>query len=193
MNKLNDFFKLFIGFSFMILGFFSNSVSKEATNASSVFDFTVKDISGKDVSLSQYKGKVILIVNVASQCGYTKQYTGLEKIYKQYKDKGFVILGFPCNQFGGQEPGTEEDIKTFCSTNYGVTFPMFSKIDVNGENANPLYVYLKSQAKGILGTQPIKWNFAKFLVDKNGKVVDRIGTQTEPESLTKQIEELLSK
>ena len=178
----------------LILGFLScSSKAEEAISDKTVYDFTVKDINGNEVSLSDYKGKVLLIVNVASECGYTKQYTGLQKIYDTYKDKGFVVLGFPCNQFGGQEPGTEEDIKSFCITNFGVTFPMFSKIDVNGDNAHPLYTYMKAQEKGVLGTQAIKWNFAKFLVDKNGNVVDRIGTQTTPESLTAQIEELLAK
>lgn len=166
--------------------------AQESEDMQTVYDFTVKDINGNDVSLSEYKGKVLLIVNVASQCGYTKQYTGLQKLYETYKDKGFAVLGFPCNQFGGQEPGTEEEIMTFCQTNYNVTFPMFSKIDVNGDNAHPLYTYMKAQAKGVLGTQAIKWNFAKFLVDKNGKVSDRIGTQTAPEALTEQIEKLLS-
>ncbi|MBX3044574.1 MAG: glutathione peroxidase [Candidatus Kapabacteria bacterium] len=176
----------------LIFGIIScTTKAEEQVDIKNVYEFTVKDIDGNDVTLSKYDGKVLLIVNVASQCGYTKQYAGLQKLYEQYKDKGFVVLGFPCNQFGSQEPGTEEEIKTFCETSFGVTFPMFSKIDVNGDNAHPLYVYLKSQAKGTLGTQPIKWNFAKFLVDKEGNVVDRIGTQTSPESLTTQIEELL--
>jgi glutathione peroxidase len=177
-----------------IFGIFSCSTkAEEAMSDKTVYDYNVIDINGNEVSLSEYKGKVMLIVHVASECGYTKQYTGLQQIYDTYKDKGFVVLGFPCNQFGGQEPGSEEDIKSFCTTNFGVTFPMFSKIDVNGDNAHPLYIYLKSQEKGVLGTQAIKWNFAKFLVDKNGNVVDRIGTQTTPESLTAQIEELLAK
>lgn len=177
----------------VIFGILACSTNAEENMATgSVYDFTVKDIEGKDVSLSEYKGKVMLIVNVASKCGYTKQYSGLQKIYEKYKDRGFVVLGFPCNQFGGQEPGTEEDIKSFCETSFGVTFPMFSKIDVNGDNAHPLYTYMKAQAKGILGSQAIKWNFAKFLIDKDGKVVDRIGTQTDPEAITPKIEELLN-
>jgi len=177
----------------VVFVFFSCSTKAEdELMAKSVYDFTAKDIDGNDVSLSKYEGKVILIVNVASECGFTKQYSGLQNLYDTYKDKGFVVLGFPCNQFGGQEPGSEEDIKSFCSSNFGVDFPMFSKIDVNGDNAHPLYVYLKAQAKGTLGTTPIKWNFAKFLIDKNGKVVDRISTQTTPESLSEQIEKLLS-
>lgn len=167
--------------------------SKENKMASSVYDFTVKNIEGKDVKLSEYKDKVILIVNVASQCGFTKQYTGLEALYKKYKSKGLVILGFPCNQFGGQEPGTEAEIKEFCSLNYQVTFPMFSKIDVNGDNTHPLYIYLKDEAPGILGSKAIKWNFTKFLIDKNGKVAERYATQTTPEDIDGKISELLNK
>lgn len=177
----------------VIYGIFPNySKAEDNVSASSVYDFKVKDINGKEISLSDYKGKVLLIVNVASNCGYTKQYSGLQKLYNTYKDKGLVVLGFPCNQFGAQEPGTEKEIKTFCESNYNVSFPMFSKIDVNGDDAAPLYKYLKSNAKGTLGTQPIKWNFAKFLVNKKGKVVDRIGTQTAPESMVEQIEKLLA-
>ena len=159
--------------------------------AGSIYDFTVKDINGNDVNLSDYKGKVILAVNVASKCGFTPQYEGLEKIYKKYSDKGFVVLAFPCNQFGSQEPGTNEEIKEFCSTNFGVTFPLFDKIDVNGDNTHPLYVYLKNEAPGSLNTKIIKWNFTKFLIDKNGKVVNRYGSATTPEQLESQIEELL--
>ncbi len=167
--------------------------AKDNKMAESVHDFTVKNIDGKDVKLSDYKGKVLLIVNVASKCGYTKQYTGLEALYKKYKDKGLVILGFPCNQFGGQEPGSEAEIKEFCSLNYNVTFPMFAKIDVNGDDTHPLYNYLKDQAPGILGTKAIKWNFAKFLVGKDGKVVDRFATQTTPEDIDGKIADLLKK
>ncbi len=167
--------------------------SKENKMASSVYDFTVKNIEGKDLKLSEYKDKVILIVNVASQCGFTKQYTGLEALYKKYKSKGLVILGFPCNQFGGQEPGTEAEIKEFCSLNYQVTFPMFSKIDVNGDNTHPLYIYLKDEAPGILGSKAIKWNFTKFLIDKNGKVAERYATQTTPEDIDGKILEFLNK
>lgn len=177
----------------LFIGVFScTSKAEDNVAGKSIYEFAVKDIDGNDVSLSEYKGKVILIVNVASQCGFTKQYTGLQKLYDTYKDKGLVVLGFPCNQFGGQEPGTEEEIKDFCNTNYGVNFPMFAKIDVNGDNAHPLYVYLKAQAKGVLGSQAIKWNFAKFLVDKEGNVVDRLATTTTPESMTEQIEKLLN-
>ena len=169
----------------------SCNAQEDKSMKSSLYDFTVKDIDGKDVKLSDFKGKVILIVNVASQCGFTKQYTGLQEIYQKYKDKGFVVLGFPCNQFGGQEPGSEEDIKTFCSSNYNVTFPMFSKIDVNGDNTAPLYEFLKNEVKGIVGTKDIKWNFTKFLIDKNGKVVDRFAPQTAPADIADDIEKLL--
>jgi len=178
--------------SFIIFNYSCNS--KEGTNimSKSIYDFVVKDIDGKDVNLSKYKGKVLLIVNVASKCGFTKQYAGLQKIYDKYNSKGFEVLGFPCNQFGGQEPGTEKEIKEFCSSNYNVTFPMFSKIDVNGENTHPLYAFLKSNVKGIFGTEDIKWNFTKFLVDKNGNVVKRFAPQTTPEDIAKDIEELLN-
>lgn len=176
-----------------VFAFFSFSCNAEDNMSDkTVYDFTVKDIKGNDVSLSDYKGKVLLIVNVASECGYTKQYIGLQKLYETYKDKGLVVLGFPCNQFGGQEPGDEKQIQSFCETNFGVTFPMFSKIDVNGDKAHPLYEFMKSRAKGTLGTQAIKWNFAKFLIDKNGNVADRIGTQSTPESMAGQIEKLLA-
>jgi len=157
----------------------------------SLYDFEVKTIDGAKTTLHAYKGKVLLIVNVASKCGFTYQYEGLEKLYKTYKDKGLVVLGFPCNQFSDQEPGNEEEIKKFCSLTYDVTFPMFSKIDVNGENAHPLYVYLKQQQSGFLGSEGIKWNFTKFLVDKNGKVVDRFAPATNPESLEETIKGLL--
>lgn len=155
-----------------------------------IYDFSAKSIDGKEISMSQYKGKVMLIVNVASKCGFTPQYEGLEKLYRKYKDKGFVVLGFPCNQFGKQEPGTEEEIMQFCKSNYDVTFPMFSKIDVNGENAHPLYVFLKQKAPGILSTQDIKWNFTKFLVDQQGNVLQRYAPATTPESIEKDIQKL---
>lgn len=169
-----------------------NTNEGEKVIEETVYNFNVVDIDGNEVSLSDYEGKVLLIVNVASKCGFTKQYTGLQAIYEKYKDKGFVVLGFPCNQFGGQEPGTEEEIKEFCEANFNVTFPMFSKLDVNGDNTHPLYQYLKANAKGTLGTQDIKWNFAKFLVDKNGVVRERYATQTTPESLSEEIEKLLA-
>lgn len=156
-----------------------------------IYDFNVKTIDGKEISMSQYKGKVLLIVNVASKCGFTSQYEGLEKLFQTYKDKDFMVLGFPSNQFGYQEPGTNEEIKQFCSLTYEVKFDMFSKIDVNGENEAPLYKFLKSTQPGILGTEDIKWNFTKFLVDKSGKVVDRYGSTTTPSSIENDIKKLL--
>jgi len=149
----------------------------------SIYDFEVKTISGETISMSTFKNKVLLIVNVASKCGFTSQYEGLENLYEKYKDKGFVILGFPCNQFMNQEPLNEDEIKSFCSITYGVTFPMFAKIDVNGEHTHPLYTYLKETQKGLLGSEAIKWNFTKFLVDQNGVVVNRFAPATKPESL----------
>ena len=157
----------------------------------SVYDFSMKTIDGKDVSLSSYKGKALMIVNTASECGYTPQYKGLEALYRRYEDKGFVVLGFPCDQFGHQEPGDEEEIKSFCSLKYDVTFPMFAKVDVNGEKAHPLYQHLKKAAPGLLGTEAVKWNFTKFLVDPSGKVVTRYAPSDTPESLEKDVEKLL--
>jgi len=157
----------------------------------SIYDYQVKTIDGKEVSLSQYRGKPLLIVNVASKCGFTSQYEGLQKLYEKYKDQGFAVLGFPCNQFGGQEPGSEAEIKSFCDLNYQVTFPMFAKIDVNGENTAPLYQFLKSQQKGLLGTEAIKWNFTKFLVDGSGQVLKRFAPQTKPEEINDEIQALL--
>ncbi|GAB5465803.1 MAG: hypothetical protein Kapaf2KO_12390 [Candidatus Kapaibacteriales bacterium] len=158
--------------------------------ANNIYDFEVTTLSGESQKLSDYSGKVLLIVNTASECGYTPQYEGLQKVYEQYKEKGFEVLAFPCNQFGGQEPGTSDEIANFCTTNYSVTFPMFEKIEVNGENEHPLYSYLKSSQSGLI-TDAIKWNFTKFLIDKNGKPVDRYAPQTKPESITEDIEELL--
>lgn len=158
---------------------------------SSIYDFKVQTIQGEDTTLSTYKNKVLLIVNVASKCGFTRQYDGLEALYRKYKDQGLVVLGFPCNQFGSQEPGTEKEIQNFCRVNFGVTFPMFSKINVNGEDTHPLYQYLKSQQPGLLGTESIKWNFTKFLVDKEGNVVKRFGSSTTPLELEEEIEALL--
>ena len=149
----------------------------------SVHDFTVDDIHGKPVPLDRYKGELLLIVNVASQCGFTPQYKGLEALQKRFHDRGFEVLGFPCNQFGGQEPGSESEIATFCETSFGVTFPMFSKVDVNGDAAAPLYRHLKSARPGLLGTEAIKWNFTKFLVDRDGNVVARYAPNDTPESL----------
>src|SRR5437764_979706 len=138
-----------------------------------IYDFKASGIDGKEIDLSIYRGKVLLIVNVASKCGFTPQYTGLESLYEKHKDEGFAVLGFPCNQFGSQEPGVESEIQTFCSLHYGVTFPLFSKIDVNGPKAHPIYNYLKSAKPGILWTEAIKWNFTKFLIDRQGEPVHR--------------------
>jgi len=157
----------------------------------SVFNFNAKLIDGREVPLSNYEGQVLLIVNTASKCGFTPQYTGLEELYQQYSDKGFTILGFPCNQFGGQEPGSEEEIQSFCSINYGVSFPMFEKVDVKGENAHPLFSYLTEELTGILGSKSIKWNFTKFLVGRDGKPLKRFAPQDKPADLAKEIEKLL--
>jgi glutathione peroxidase len=157
-----------------------------------VYDFSARTIDGKSRKLSDYKGKVLLVVNTASQCGFTPQYKGLEALYEKYKDKGFAVLGFPSNQFGAQEPGPDSEIAEFCEMNYGVTFPMFSKIDVNGADAHPLYKYLTSTKKGLLGSEAIKWNFTKFLVDKKGNVVERYAPTTKPEELEKDVEKALS-
>ncbi|WP_445612322.1 glutathione peroxidase [Geobacillus sp. YF-1] len=158
----------------------------------SVYQFSAKTIRGEEQPLSVYQGKVLLIVNTASRCGFTPQYKELQELYDDYRDREFVVLGFPCNQFGGQEPGTEEEIEQFCQLNYGVTFPLFAKVDVNGDHAHPLFHYLKEQAPGALGTKAIKWNFTKFLVDRNGEVVARFAPQTKPNELRKEIEKLLS-
>jgi len=151
-----------------------------SVRATSLYDIPVKDIDGKDTSLNAYKGKVILIVNVASKCGYTPQYDGLEAIHEKYKAKGFTVLGFPCNQFGGQEPGTNEEIKQFCSSKYHVTFPMYDKIDVNGEHRHPLYVELAGEKSPYPGD--IKWNFGKFLIGRDGKILKRFDSKVKPDS-----------
>jgi len=156
-----------------------------------VHDYSAKTIDGEDRKLSDYKGKVMMIVNTASKCGFTPQYEGLEKVFRAFRGRGLVVLGFPCDQFGHQEPGDENEIKQFCSLNYDVTFPMFSKVDVNGDHTHPLYEYLKNEAPGLLGSRGIKWNFTKFLVDKSGKVVKRYGSIDKPESMIKDIEKLL--
>lgn len=158
----------------------------------SIYDFSVKDTKGNDVSLEQYKGKVLLIVNTATACGFTPQYKELQDLYLKYKDKGFEILDFPCNQFGKQAPGSNEEIASFCEIKYKTTFRTFAKIDVNGKNADPLSVYLKQQEKGFLG-EAIKWNFTKFLIDKEGNVVDRYAPITRPSKFEDQIAELLNK
>lgn len=158
---------------------------------SNVYEFTANSLDGKPISLRDYAGKVLLIVNTASKCGFTPQYEGLEALYQKYRDQGLAVLGFPCNQFGAQEPGTADEIGSFCHKNYGVSFPMFEKIDVNGEGAHPLYRWLKSSAKGLLGSEAIKWNFTKFLVDRQGNVVDRFAPTTKPEDLKSNVEALL--
>ena len=155
-----------------------------------VYDFTATSLAGEEVPLRQFEGQVLLIVNTASACGFTPQYRGLQALHQALSPRGFSVLGFPCNQFGGQEPGDAAKIEDFCSSNYAVTFPMFDKIDVNGNNAHPLYQYLKDEKSGLLGSS-IKWNFTKFLVDRSGKVVSRHAPTTTPEALTKEIEALL--
>ena len=158
---------------------------------SSVYDFSARTIDGDEKKLDAYKGKTMLVVNVASKCGFTPQYKGLEEMYEKFSDKGLVVLGFPCDQFGHQEPGDEAEIKNFCALTYDVKFPMFAKVDVNGESAHPLYKYLKTEAKGVLGTESIKWNFTKFLIDRNGHVVKRYAPLDTPASIEKDIAPIL--
>jgi glutathione peroxidase len=155
------------------------------------YQFTARSLQGKEISMETFSGKVILVVNTASKCGFTPQYAGLETLYEQYKDKGLVILGFPCNQFGNQEPGSEKEISEGCLVNYGVSFPMFSKIEVNGNNSHPIYKYLKDRLPGF-PVKRIKWNFTKFLIDSNGIPVKRFSSATKPEKLIKDIEKLLN-
>ena len=157
----------------------------------SIYDFSAETLDGQPAPLADYRGKVVLIVNTASKCGFTGQYAGLEKLYKRFRDRGLVVLGFPCNQFGSQEPGNAKEIASFCSLTYDVQFPMMRKIDVNGPKAHPLYAYLKKARKGFLGTQSIKWNFTKFLVDRNGQVTGRFAPNVEPRALEGAIEALL--
>lgn len=159
---------------------------------SDIYSIPVKTIKGETTTLDQYKGKAMLIVNTASKCGFTPQFEGLEALYETYKDKDFVVLGFPCNQFLKQDPGSDEEIKQFCSLNYSVTFPMFSRIDVNGENTHPLFTILKKSSKGLLGSEAVKWNFTKFLVDQNGKVIKRFAPTFEPDKIQPEIEKLLN-
>lgn len=158
-----------------------------------VYDFRARDIEGSERSLGEYCGKVLLIVNVASECGFTPQYTGLEAVQRKYTTRGFAVLGFPCNQFGAQEPGAEDEIRQFCESRFGVTFPLFAKIDVNGPNTHPVYAYLKSAVPGLLGSETIKWNFTKFLVGKNGRVIKRYAPTTKPEAIEPDIEAQLAK
>jgi len=151
------------------------------------YDFTARDIDGTEQPLSAWRGKTMLVVNVASKCGFTPQYKGLEELWRSHRDSGVVVLGFPCDQFGHQEPGDEAEIKNFCSTNYDVTFPMFAKIEVNGDNAHPLYKWMKKEAKGLLGTEAIKWNFTKFLIDAEGNVLKRYAPNDTPEKIGKDL------
>ncbi len=155
------------------------------------YDFSARDIAGRDVELAEHRGRVLLIVNTASKCGFTPQYEGLEKLHEELSGRGLAVLGFPCNQFGAQEPGSDAEIGAFCQLTYDVKFPMFAKVEVNGPGAHPLYQWLKSQAKGFFGTSAIKWNFTKFLVDREGKVVRRYGSTTKPEAIKGAIERLL--
>ena len=163
---------------------------KMEAQVQTVYDFEVRDITGEQYDLHQHEGQVILIVNTASQCGFTSQLEGLEKMYEDYKDQGFTILGFPCNQFGGQEPGDEQSIIDGCMVNYGVTFPMFSKVNVNGKDAHPLFTFLKTERPGFPGER-IKWNFTKFLIDRNGNIVKRFGPTDTPAKIAKRVQEFL--
>ena len=158
----------------------------------SIYDISCQRITGEDQPLSTFKSKVLLIVNTASKCGFTPQFQGLETLYTEYQSQGFEVLGFPCNQFGSQDPGTHEEILHFCQTNYGVSFPMFAKIEVNGPNAHPLYQHLKNQVPGLMGSKAIKWNFTKFLVDQSGKIQERFAPNTKPEDLASTIQQLLN-
>tara|TARA_Y100001935_G_C17290908_1_gene503244 strand:- start:996 stop:1535 length:540 start_codon:yes stop_codon:yes gene_type:complete len=158
----------------------------------SFYDFKANDINGKEVPMSSYEGKVVLIVNVASSCGFTPQYEGLQKLYDEHKEKGLEILAFPCNQFGKQENGNTEEIKNFCEKNYSITFPIFEKVEVNGNDAHPIFKFIKEQKKGFMGTESIKWNFSKFLLSKNGEVIKRYGSLDVPENLETDIKQLLA-
>ncbi|MFN0022418.1 MAG: glutathione peroxidase [Parvularculaceae bacterium] len=157
----------------------------------SVYDFSAKRIDGREEKLAAYKGKALLVVNVASKCGFTPQYDGLQKLYADNRAKGFEVLGFPCNQFGAQEPGDEKEIQSFCSTTYGVDFPLFAKVDVNGEDAHPLYKFLKKEKKGLAGSESIKWNFTKFLIGRDGEVIARFGPQDMPELIARKLDGVL--
>ncbi len=156
-----------------------------------IYDFTARNITGEECALADFKGQAVLIVNTASKCGFTPQFTGLEALYEKYKDQGFAVLGFPCNQFLNQDPGDEKEIANFCSMDYGVTFPMFAKIEVNGPGAHPLFQHLTSEAPGLLGSKAIKWNFTKFLVGRDGTIIDRYAPTTKPEDIAKDIEKAL--
>ncbi|MBV2169730.1 MAG: glutathione peroxidase [Bdellovibrio sp.] len=158
-----------------------------------LYSFSVKNASGSPVSLEKYRGQVVLVVNVASKCGFTPQYKGLEELFEKFKDQGFSIIGFPCNQFGAQEPGSDSEIQQFCELNYGVQFPVMAKVEVNGEQADPVYKWLKEAAPGVLGTEMIKWNFTKFLVGRDGQVIKRYAPQDEPKSMIEDIQKALAK
>ncbi|AWV32152.1 MULTISPECIES: glutathione peroxidase [Paenibacillus] len=157
----------------------------------SIYDFEVNTLKGEEESLSKYKGKVLLVVNTASKCGFTPQYKGLQEVYEKFKDRGFEVLGFPSNQFAGQEPGESNEIAEYCEINYGVTFPMFEKIDVKGDEAHPLFKYLSKEAPGVLGSKSVKWNFTKFLVDQDGRVLKRFAPKTTPQQIESDISKLL--
>jgi glutathione peroxidase len=174
-------------------GHFRERQSIWNTDLTTIYDFSAKTLTGQEKSLADFSGQVLVIVNVASKCGFTPQYTGLEALYRKYAQRGFSVLGFPCNQFGSQEPGNAAEIASFCSTTYDVTFPMFGKIDVNGASTHPLYAFIKSQKKGLFGSQAIKWNFTKFLIDRSGRVAARYASTTKPADLEKDVEKLLSK
>jgi glutathione peroxidase len=167
-------------------------MSSTAATAPNIYDFTARQIDGRDISLADFRGKVMLIVNTASQCGFTPQFGGLEALHKSHAAKGLAVLGFPCNQFGSQDPGNDGEISSFCEVNYGVTFPMMSKIDVNGPAAHPLYQWLSAEAPGLLGSKSIKWNFTKFLVGKDGQVIRRYAPTDKPESIAKDIDAALA-
>lgn len=156
-----------------------------------IADFTVANNKGQEVDLSDKLGKVLLVVNTASKCGFTPQYDGLEKLFQEYSDKGFEVLAFPCNQFGGQEPGDADEIEQFCKVNFGLTFPLMGKVDVNGDHASPLFDWMKAEAPGLMGSKSIKWNFTKFLIDREGNVVKRYGSADAPKTIAKDIEKLL--
>lgn len=158
---------------------------------SRIYGFNSATLAGQALSLADYEGRVLLLVNTASECGFTPQYAGLESLYRKYGSRGFVVIGFPCNQFGGQEPGEAAQIAAFCEKNYGVSFPLTEKIEVNGENAHPLFKFLTHEAPGVLGTEAIKWNFTKFLVDRNGRTIKRFAPSTTPEEISSEIEALL--
>jgi glutathione peroxidase len=170
----------------------SGTIITENIMSDTIFDFTCKTPGGQDKSLVEYEGKVLLVVNTASKCGFTPQFTGLESLYEKYRDQGLEILGFPCNQFGKQDPGSNDEIQEFCQLNYGVSFPMFGKIEVNGSGTDPLFEHLKTEAPGALGTKKIKWNFTKFLVDSSGKVLKRYAPATKPADIEKDIKALLA-